>query len=96
MLRLKVYQRTSLEAVPPPARYFEMNEEDFTGNLFLVPGAAAARGVQFLLATEGPDAPLPPDVDVEGIRIRQIVCTQPDIAGEVVIEFPHLGGYLSD
>ncbi|MCY4417921.1 MAG: hypothetical protein OXE87_16670 [Chloroflexi bacterium] len=88
MLRVKIYQQTGLEQNRPAPQYLELDEEQYADQLFLLPVAAAAKGVQLLLATDGPNAPLPLDADTQNIRIRRIVCTHPDLAGEVVIEFP--------
>ena len=96
MLRIKVYQQTGLERTHTSPQYLEIDEEQYKDQLFLLPLAAAARGVQFLLATDGPHAPLPLDTDTQSFEFRRIVCTHPDIAGEVVIEFPSRKGYLSD
>ena len=98
MFRVKIHQHTTLEQTPPPPLFFEFDEEPYAdqNQLFLLPITAAAKGVQLLLATDGPDAPLSLEADATNIQIRQIVCTHPDIAGIVVIEMPHHEGYLSD
>ena len=95
MLRVEIYQQTDLDQTPPSPQYLEIDEEEYVDKLFVLPVAAAAKGVQLLLATDGPNAPLPRDADAQNIRIRRIVCTHPDLAGEVVIEFPSPAGYLS-
>ena len=96
MVRVKIYQYTELEQTDPQPQFFDMDEEPYADRLFLLPIAAAAEGVRMLLATDGPNAPLPLDVEVKNIGVRRIVCTHPDIAGQVVIEFPNSRGYLSD
>ena len=96
MLRLKIFQRTELEQTPPSPQYLEIDEERYKDQLFLLPIATAAKGVQLLLATHGPNAPLPLDTDIQKFSFRRIVCTHPEIAGEVVIDFPNPNGYLSN
>ena len=96
MLRVKIYQQTELEQAQPSPLYLELDEEQYQDQIFTLIHAAAAKGVQMLLATDGPNAPLPPDADIQNIGVRRIVCTHPDIAGDIVIEFPSPKGYLSD
>ena len=96
MLRVKIYQQTELERTRPAPQFLELDEEQYADKLFLLPLAAAAKGVQMLLATDGPNAPLSLDADIASIEFRRIVCTHPDIAGEVVVEFPNPKGYLSN
>ena len=98
MLRVKIYQQTELERTSPAPLFLELDEEEYAdaGKLLLLPLAAAAKGAQMLLATYGPNAPLPLDADIASIHVRRIVCTHPDIAGEIVVELPSRKGYLSD
>ena len=98
MLRVKIYQQTELERTSPAPQFLELDEEQYADKLFLLPLTAAAKGVQMLLATDGPNAPLSldADIDIASIHVLRIVCTHPDIAGEVVVEFPSPKGYLSE
>lgn len=95
-IRCKVYQRTELEHTNPPPQFFDIDENQFEGQLVIIFGYAAAEGVRTLLASEGPNAPDPDPPFLSGIAMRRMVCTHPDIAGDIVIEFPSKQGYLSD
>lgn len=98
MMRIKVYQRTELEHTNPRPQFVEFDESKLhqEGLLFHVIPYAAALGVQRLLATDGPEAPIYGSVEASNIAVRRIVCTHPNIAGDVVVEFPSPHGYLSD